>query len=260
MSNLNKSKDFALILGGSKGIGFEVAKQMLSKNYHIILNSRNPFNAYNELKNNYEDKIILLPGDISEDSTLKNLIDILENINKLDSILINYGGPNIKPFYEVTYNEWIDYFKIMFLSPIEIIKNTVKYLKNSEYPRIVAITSFTTKKITANMIVSNSLRIALVNALKTINLELSEMFEKKILINAVAPGYINTQRLQDFISKQSQILNINEKDYIKQIEKNILVKRISEPEEIAKFIAFLLSYENTYINNQHIFFDGGIVY
>ncbi|MGB9638789.1 MAG: SDR family oxidoreductase [bacterium] len=260
MSNLNKSKDFALILGGSKGIGFEVAKQMLSKNYHIILNSRNPFNAYNELKNNYEDKIILLPGDISEDSTLKNLIDILENINKLDSILINYGGPNIKPFYEVTYNEWIDYFKIMFLSPIEIIKNTIKYLKNSEYPRIVAITSFTTKKITANMIVSNSLRIALVNALKTINLELSEMFEKKILINAVAPGYINTQRLQDFISKQSQILNINEKDYIKQIEKNILVKRISEPEEIAKFIAFLLSYENTYINNQHIFFDGGIVY
>lgn len=260
MNRFNRAKDFVLILGGSKGIGFEVAKQMLTKNYHIILNSRNPFNAYNELKNTYENQITLLAGDITEDSTLKNLVDILENFNKLDSILINYGGPNIKPFYEVTYNEWLNYFKIMFLSPIEIIKNTIKYLKNSEYPRIVAITSFTTKKITPNMVVSNSLRIALVNALKTINLELSEIFEKKLLINAVAPGYINTQRLQDFISKQSKILNIEEKDYIKQIENNILLKRIASPEEIAKFIAFLLSYENTYINNQHIFFDGGIVY
>ncbi|MCX7869986.1 MAG: SDR family oxidoreductase [bacterium] len=255
-------KDFALILGGSKGIGFEVANQMLAKNYNIILNSRTPFEAYNKLKTNYpEDKIILLPGDISEDSTLKNLIDILENLNKLDSILINYGGPNIKPFYEIHYNEWIDYFKLMFLSPLEIIKNTLKYLKNSEYPRIVAITSFTTKKITPNMIVSNSLRIALVNALKTINLELSEGFNGKLLINAVAPGYINTTRLQDYISKQSKILNIPENEYIKnQIEKNILIKRIANTEEIAKFIAFLLSYENTYINNQHIFFDGGIIY
>ena len=255
-------KDFALILGGSKGIGFEVANQMLAKNYNIILNSRTPFEAYNKLKTNYpEDKIILLPGDISEDSTLKNLIDILENLNKLDSILINYGGPNIKPFYEIHYNEWIDYFKLMFLSPLEIIKNTLKYLKNSEYPRIVAITSFTIKKITKNMIVSNSLRIALVNALKTINLELSEEFNGKLLINAVAPGYINTHRLQDNISKQSKILNISENEYIKnQIEKNILIKRIANTEEIAKFIAFLLSYENTYINNQHIFFDGGIIY
>ena len=254
------SKNFALILGGSKGIGFEVANQMLAKNYNIILNSRTPFESYNKLKTNYpEDKIILLPGDISEDSTLKNLIDILENLNKLDSILINYGGPNIKPFHEIHYNEWIDYFKLMFLSPLEIIKNTIKYLKNSEYPRIVAITSFTTKKITKNMIVSNSLRIALVNALKTINLELSEEFNGKLLINAVAPGYINTPRLQDYISKQSKILNIPENEYIKnQIEKNILIKRIANTEEIAKFIAFLLSYENTYINNQHIFFDGGI--
>lgn len=256
------SKNLALILGGSKGIGFEVATQMLAKDYNIILNSRTPFEAYNKLKTNYpEDKIILLPGDISEDSTLKNLIDILENLNKLDSILINYGGPNIKPFYEIHYNEWIDYFKLMFLSPLEIIKNTIKYLKNSEYPRIVAITSFTTKKITKNMIVSNSLRIALVNALKTINLELSEEFNGKLLINAVAPGYINTHRLQDYISKQSKILNISENEYIKnQIEKNILIKRIANTEEIAKFIAFLLSYENTYINNQHIFFDGGIIY
>jgi len=255
------SKNFALILGGSKGIGFEVANQMLAKNYSIILNSRNPFEAYNELKKNYsEDKIILLPGDISEDSTLKNLVDILENINKLDSILINYGGPNVKPFYEITYNEWINYFKTMFLSPIEIIKNTINYLKNSEYPRIVAITSFTTKKITKNMIVSNSLRLALVNALKTINLELSESFNGKLLINAVAPGYINTERLQDYILKQSKILNVHPKDYIKEIEKNILIKRISDVKEIGKFIAFLLSYENTYINNQHIFFDGGISY
>jgi 3-oxoacyl-[acyl-carrier protein] reductase len=254
-------KNFALILGGSKGIGFEVANQMLAKNYHIILNSRNPLKAYNELKKNYsEDKIILLPGDISEDSTLKNLVNILENINKLDSILINYGGPNIKPFNEITHNEWLSYFKTMFLSPIEIIKNTINYLKNSEYPRIVAITSFTTKKITKNMIVSNSLRLALVNALKTINLELSESFNGKLLINAVAPGYINTERIQDYILKQSKILNISPNDYIKEIEKNILIKRIADVKEIGKFIAFLLSYENTYINNQHIFFDGGIVY
>ena len=254
-------KLYALILGGSKGIGFSVADQMLSKNYTVILNSRNPFESYNKLKEKYsEEKIILLPGNISEDSTIRNLIEILENINKLDSILINYGGPNVKPFTEVLYDEWIEYFKIMFLAPLEIIKNTIKYLKNSEFPRIVAITSFTTKKITKNMIVSNSLRIALVNALKTINLELSDEMNNKLLINAVAPGYINTERLQDYISKQAKINNLSEQEYKIKIEENILIKRIAQPEEIAKFIAFLLSYENTYINNQHIFFDGGIAY
>lgn len=243
-----------LITGGSKGIGFEIAKKIAEKGYTIILNSRNPFEAVRKLQEqNF--KVIELAGSITEESFLKNLIEIVESYGYIDSALINYGGPPIKPFLEVSEKEWVEYFNLMLLSPLTIIKELIKYLERSNYPRIVAITSFTSIKPIKNMVISNSLRIGLVNALKTIALEFTD---KNILINAVAPGYIETERLKDFIQKQSQILNVEQNEYKKAIEKNIPLGRIGQAEELAKFVSFLLSYENTYITGQHFAFDGGI--
>lgn len=250
----SKKEKICLIIGGSRGIGFAVAQKMAQLGYTIILNARDPFQACLHLKERGY-KIIELPGDITEESFIINLCEILENLGYLDSILLNYGGPPIKPFLKTTEKEWIEYFNLIVLSPLRIIKETIKYLEKSCYPRIVSITSFTTIKPLKNMIISNSLRMALVNALKTLALELAD---KKILINAVAPGYINTERLQDFIHKQSELLEISPDEYRKFLENNIPLKRIADPHELAEFVSFLLSNQNTYITGQHFVFDGGI--
>ncbi|MCX7758536.1 MAG: SDR family oxidoreductase [bacterium] len=253
MKNFSEEK-LCLITGGSKGIGFSIAIEMAKKGYTIILNSRNPHNATQYLKeNNF--KVIELPGDIKEDSFIKNLTEIIDNYGYVDSILLNYGGPPIKPFINISEQEWIEYFNTMFLAPLRIIKEMIKYLEKSKYPRILAITSFTTIKPMKNMCISNSLRMGLVNALKTIALETAE---KNILINTLAPGYIYTERLQEFIKKQSEIIGINHEEFKNSIEKTIPLNRIAQASELAKFASFLLSEDNTYITGQHFTFDGGL--
>ena len=74
-----------------------------------------------------------------------------------------------------------------------------------------------------------------------------ELAKYNVLVNAVAPGFVNTE-----MTYQNNTL-----EQINALTKNIPIKRIAEPEEIAKFVYFLASEQNSYIVGQTIFIDGG---
>lgn len=108
----------------------------------------------------------------------------------------------------------------------------------------------------AGIVLSNSLRAALVNALKTAARELGG---DGILLNAVAPGYIDTGRLTAWNNAQAARTAADPADVQRAALREIPLGRYGTPEELAHLAGYLLSRDNTYVTGQQILVDGGLV-
>lgn len=244
----------AMLTGASSGIGFSVAKRLAEEGYDLLINSRNPEKAKAILEAT-KAEIIAVPGDLADQETTNRLIGAAERIGRLDALFLNHGGPPVKPLLSVTDAEWELYFRRMVLGPLRLFRQAVPLFKKNGGGRVVAVSSYTVKSPHPGIVLSNSLRAALVNALKTAALELGQ---ENILINVIAPGYIMTDRIREWNESYAEQEGVTPEDIAERTIQNIPLKRYGSPEEIAEVATFLLS-KNNYISGQQILVDGALI-
>lgn len=249
------NKPLALLTGASKGIGFATAEIMAKKGYDLIINSRHTEEAVEKLRK-FGTTVEGVNGNLGDDKTVEALVSLVQKKGYIDALLLNHGGPPVKPFMEVTDQEWETYISIMLTSPLKLFRALVPLMQKQKKGRVVAISSFTVKSPYQGIVLSNSLRAALVNALKTVAMELGS---DGILINMVAPGYIATQRILDFNAKYAEQEGLPIEDIDKRTLENIPLGKFGMPEDVGNFIVYLLSEENKYITGQNIHVDGGLI-
>ena len=207
----------ALIIGSSKGIGKSIKKKL------------------SELRI----KIIAPPRKELDTSNLDNVKKFIKNLNSIDYLILNTGGPPAKEFFSITENDWHKYHIQLFLS-FALILQKIK-LKNNGY--IFLISSHTIKNPEDNLVLSNSYRVAISSVLKTV----SKIYSKrKITCINIAPGPIKTNRLKKLVK--------NMKDF----EKKLPLARAGSPDEIALFVQSIIRLEIKYLNGVIINFDGGL--
>lgn len=249
------SKPFAVLTGASKGIGFAAAEWLAKKGYDLLLCSRNTDEAVKKLSE-YDVSVEGLNGSIGEVATIQQIQKIVLKKQKVDALLLNHGGPPVKPFMSVSDEEWQQYIPIMLTGPLALLRALVPFMQQQKSGRVVAITSFTVKNPYQGIVLSNSLRAALVNALKTAAIELAP---DGILINMVAPGYIATQRVVNFNTSYAQQEGVSIEEINQRTLQTIPLKKFGAPEDVGRFVSFLLSEENQYITGQNIQIDGGLI-
>ena len=175
-------------------------------------------------------KVFFLNSKECDTSNLDNIDNILNNYNNLDVVVFNTGGPPAKNFFDITKNEWIKYF-------IKLNKNSYVFL----------ISSFNVKEPNDELILSNCYRVALVSLFKS----LSRVYLKKnITFINIAPGPTNTGRLVDLLKAKGKT--------IKGLKKELGVPNITEPDEIGKFVKFIVENKIKSINGTTINFDMGL--
>jgi 3-oxoacyl-[acyl-carrier protein] reductase len=246
----------AILTGASRGIGYAVASALASDGYSLVLNSRDPEGAAARLRQACEGEVLAVGGDISAPETTGALVEAARQIGGVDALLLNHGGPPLKSFVDVSEEEWDRYFRIIVQGPLRLLRESVPLFRERGGGRVVAITSFTTKAPIPGLVLSNSLRAGLLNALKTAAQELGP---EGILINAVAPGYIATERLVEWTNSVARQKEMDVLESRKKSAENIPLKRFGTPEELAEVITFLLSAKNGYLTGQQILVDGGLV-
>jgi 3-oxoacyl-[acyl-carrier protein] reductase len=246
----------ALLTGASSGIGFSVARLLAQQGYDLVVGSRNPLQAADELRASSGRNVLAVRADLSDSRATDDLVEAARSLGGADALFLNHGGPPVRSFLEVTEEEWNAYFQLMVQGPLRLLRQVIPDFERRGGGRVVAISSFTVKAPHPGIILSNSLRSALVNALKTAAQELGP---KGILINCVAPGYIATQRMLEWNEQQARRHGVSPEDMAQANTASIPLGRYGSPQQVAELVAFLLSPRNGYITGQQILADGGLI-
>lgn len=246
-----------IVTAASAGIGRAVAKVLSEQGTELLISSGNL------------DRISKTAGEISGITGNKvhwqkcNLKDpsevgafkskITEKFEKLDFIVINYGDPRLDEFMNLGEKDWSDSINMFIGATVNLVKGLVPHL-TQQGGRIIFITSSTTRQAREGFSLSGALRAAVVNLGKILSLELAH---RGLTVNSISQGYFNTARLTQVLERNAHSNGTTIELELKNIEKQVPVGRVGNPEEIGKLVSFLCSDDASYINGANIPIDGG---
>ena len=242
--NINLSEKTALITGATRGIGRAIADEFIEAGAKVILTGTSQ-SEIDQLNSENENKAIKwLMADFSTSDKIGFFIKKLENINSVDICVNNAGINIIKPFNEVSNEEYERLMSVNLSAPFSIVQCLISNMEKQNYGRIVNIASIWSEISKSGRSLYTSSKSGLVGFTRSLAVEYAAA---NILVNAVSPGFTRTE-----LTKQS--LSVDE---MKSLSNEIPMGRFAEPNEIAKIVLFLCSDLNTYITGQNIVIDGG---
>lgn len=238
---LNNKK--ALILGSSTGLGFAIAKALADEGARVCLSGRN------------EDKLQAASQQISESHYCISNFDekgagtqlvqeAAEKLGGLDILVTNTGGPPQGRFLQIESDAWETAFNRIWLSAVESMRAAIALMAPQKSGAILLSLSTSAIEPIPTLTTSNGLRAGLIGLMKSI---MAEETKNGIRINALLPGFFNTDHLREVTPDTSYFT------------KQIPMGRLGEPEEYGALAAFLLSNKAAFITGQAIAIDGGLV-
>ncbi|MDR9456053.1 MAG: SDR family oxidoreductase [Salegentibacter sp.] len=220
-----------LLIGGSTGIGLEIANQLAKEN-KVIVASRN--------KGELNDNVEHLEFDV-----LKDNIQDLELPEEIHGLVYCPGSINLKPFKMLKYKEFEDDMNLNFLGLVKVVQALITKLKNAENPSMVF---FSTVAVKVGMPFHTSVAAAK-GAIEGFAKSLAAEYAPKIRVNVIAPSLTATPLAEKLLSNDSKKEKMSEKHPL---------KRVGTKKDIANAAIFLLSKENSWITGQVIGVDGGL--
>lgn len=239
----------SFITGGSRGIGKAIALELAKNGSNIAVNYRTWTDDMSALKQEIESfgvKSIFVQGDVSDFNTCKTMIDqIISEFERIDILINNAGITKDNLLLRMTEEEFDSVININLKGTFNITKHVVPYMMKQRSGRIINIASVVGVAGNAGQSNYAASKAGIIGFSKSIAKELSS---RNILVNAVAPGFIET----DMTSVLSDEVKEN-------INKQIPLKRMGTKEDVAKVIKFLASDDSSYITGQVINIDGGMI-
>ncbi len=252
--NLKISGQLFIIGGATSGFGRAVTGSLAGENAIIIAIARGS-EALQELQKKYPGNVEILCADIMHPDTKEQLLTTI-NGRQVHGVLVNAGGPPAKTASEATLEDWDIAYKTVLRWKIDMMQTLVPGMIGSNYGRIVFVESASVKQPMENLVLSNSMRLAVVGYIKTLSQEISKY---GITINVLAPGYHVTAAMDRLLKKKTEQTGLTEEDVVSQYINQTSVGFLGAPEDFASLATWLLSPHSRYITGQTISVDGGVV-
>jgi len=248
MMKWNLTGKTALITGGTRGIGKAIAEEFVGLGASVFIVARDE-DVLNEMILSFDADISVVDGLVADVSNSADRQSVFEAIGKkwgkLD-ILVNNVGTNIrKKTLDYSDAEIQKIFNTNLFSSLELCRLMFPYLKKSENPSIVNVSSVAGLTHLKTGIVYAMTKAAIIQMTKNLACEWAS---ENIRVNAVAPWYIETP-----LAKQV----LKDLDYLKSVLDRTPMKRIGKPTEVASAVAFLAMPASSYITGQCLAIDGG---
>jgi 3-oxoacyl-[acyl-carrier protein] reductase len=249
----------ALVIGSSRGLGYATALALAREGCKVAINGRDEAkikSAAEKLSNKTGSQVIGLAGDVSLTDVPEKLIQqTVDVFGGLDILVTNAGGPppgTIDSLDEAAWQKGVD---LCLMAHVRLIKAALPYLRKSNAASVLTITSMSVKQPIANLLLSNSIRMATIGLTKSLALDLGK---EGIRFNSILPGWTETERVTELMTARATANNSTvEEETRKQSEQSPL-GRLGQPEEFANAAAFLVSPAASYITGVMLNVDGGM--
>jgi len=241
-------KKTVLITGGSRGIGKETSIEFAKNGYNVVINyvsdEKSALSLKEELEEKYDSDVMLCKCDVSNEIDIKKMVnDVINYYGRIDVLINNAAIALDCVFEDKKVSDFKKVLDVNLIGPFTLSREVGKNMLEHKSGVIINVSSTNAIDTYYEYGLDYDASKA---ALISFTHNLSKHFAPYVRVNAVAPGWVNTDMNR----------NLDE-DYIKEEEKNIYLKRFAEAKEIAKVIYFLASDDASYITNEVIRVDGG---
>ncbi|HAT4106713.1 3-oxoacyl-[acyl-carrier-protein] reductase [Clostridium perfringens] len=239
----------AIVTGGTRGIGRAIALKLADHGANIVINYRNSDKEAEELKAILEEKgvkVLTVKCDISNFEDSKNLMDKCKEVfGKIDILVNNAGITKDTLIMRMKEEDFDNVIDVNLKGTFNCAKHASAIMLKQRFGKIINMTSVVGIAGNAGQVNYAASKAGVIGLTKSLSKELGS---RGITVNAVAPGFINTDMTASLSEKVKE-----------EASKNIPLKRLGDPEDVANLVGFLASDAANYITGQVINVDGGMV-
>ena len=239
----------AMITGATRGIGKQIALTLANEGYNIVLNYRTKNDELIQAKNEIESKnvkCLTVKGDVTNFEDCKQMIEsAINEFGKVDVLVNNAGITKDMLLARMKEEDFKQVIDVNLVGTFNMTKNVISYMMKARNGRIINISSVVGIAGNAGQTNYSASKAGIIGFTKSLA---KEVASRNILVNAVAPGFIETN--------MTDVLKQEVKD---EIAKNIPLKRMGTPKDVANVVKFLASEDSSYITGQVISVDGGMI-
>jgi len=239
----------AFITGGARGIGREIAITLAENGFDIVINYRGENEPISLLKEEIESKNVKffsVQGDVSKYEDAERMIkEIIEKFTRIDVLVNNAGITKDTLLMRMQKEDFEDVINVNLVGTFNITKNVIPYMMKQRDGRIINLASVVGISGNAGQANYAASKAGIIGFTKSLA---KEVGSRNILVNAVAPGFIET--------KMTEVLKPEIKE---EIIKNIPLRRTGKTKDVANVVKFLASEDSSYITGQVIHIDGGML-
>jgi NAD(P)-dependent dehydrogenase (short-subunit alcohol dehydrogenase family) len=251
----------ALVTGSTAGIGFAIAAALVKEGASVVVSGRTEQRvkaALSQLQHSgARGKVEGLAANLG---TADGVQQAIARFPALDILVNNLGIFEVKPFEQISDEDWFRFFEVNVLSGVRLSRHYLPEMKRRNWGRIVFISSESAVQIPAEMIhygMTKTAQLAIARGLAETTVG------TKVTVNTVLPGPTASEGVSKFVEQLAAEQRTDaasvEKEFFRGMRPTSLLQRFATPEEVAALVTFVCSPLSSATNGAALRADGGVV-
>ena len=248
----------AIVTGGSRGIGKACAAELLAEGAVVVLASKTPdinAAAVRELDRLHPGRVLGVPTDVTDDAAVAAMTAaVAERCGRID-ILVNAAATVIpQDFFKMADADLTGLLDQKFNPAARCIRHAVPHMRRRKWGRIINVSGLAGRQPHFTVVPAALNNSAMLNLTKALA---AELVKDNILVNAVVPYIIDTERQEQTMREWAQLTGQSEAEVRRQRISKLPVGRMGRPDEVAGVVAFMASERSSYVVGTAWYVDGG---
>jgi len=248
-----------VVAAASKGLGRAVAAALAEEGVKLAICSRDAERIRETgtaLRREHGVEVLSLACDVTSPRSIEAFARrVLETYGTVHVLFANAGGPPPGRTTELTPADFSAAVELNLMSTVHLVYAFLHKMKEQRWGRIIASTSITVKQPLPALALSNVSRAGVIGFVKSLSADYGAF---GITANALAPGYILTERVEQILENQARAQGISRPEALDALVAQIPAGRAGTPREFGALATFLASEQAAYINGETVLIDGGM--
>jgi len=245
----------ALITGGGRGLGVAITKRFVQDGAKVVISGRNKETLEKTAATFPKGSVGICQGDVSKDEDAKRMVEETVKFGGKIDVLVNNAASDVKGrAADLAPKDWRFVIDINLTGPFLLAHFAIPYMIKNGGGSIINIASLGGTRCLPACPAYNTAKAGLIMLSQQIALDYGP---NKIRVNAVCPGGIDTELLDEMILPMAEAMKTDKQGALDYFSHNVPLRRVSKPEEITGICSFLASEESSFMTGAALLIDGG---
>jgi 3-oxoacyl-[acyl-carrier protein] reductase len=240
-------------------LGKAVALQFAREGTQVVVCARSELveAAADEIRAETGADVLSLHADVTQQSQIDTLVNsTLERFGRVDILFVNAGGPKPGDFLSLTPEDWESAVNLTLMSAVRLCYTVVPHMLERGGGSIVTTQSYSVKQPIDNLILSNSIRLAVIGLMKSLA---NELGPKGIRVNSINPAWTWTERVEQLMADRAMRNHSDIETESSKVTSAVPLGRMGTVQEFAQAAVWLASPAASFVHGHALMFDGGAV-